>query len=327
MKNNQISSSIFASEFITKYVAKNYHFIEKSDTSILKTGISHNYLISEENQKYVFRVYFKDWRTREEIEEEIKLLNYLHQNGISVSFPLKDTDGNYIQEVEAPEGKRFAVLFSYADGDFVRNPDEKDCFEFGKTIAKMHQLLENQSLKRINYNAESLIGWAYEKSKEMFSEEISSMQYFKRAKEKVEIAFDKADKTQLKKGVVHLDLWYQNMKKDNGKFTFFDFDNCGNGFLFLDLSYALMLLFKNEPNKELFVILREAFYEGYESILPITNEEKHLIPYGGLAIWLHYTGIHVVRFDDFTNHFLSEEFLSFWIQIVDQWMRFNEIEI
>jgi hypothetical protein len=52
-----------------------------------------------------------------------------------------------------------------------------------------------------------------------------------------------------------------------------------------------------------------------------------LIPYGGLAIWLHYNGIHVERFNDFSNPFLSEEFLKYWIHTVNQWMEFNHIKI
>ena len=32
----------------------------------------------------------------------------------------------------------------------------------------------------------------------------------------------------------------------------FDFDNCGNGWLFLDIAYSLMLIYRNEPNKTLF---------------------------------------------------------------------------
>ncbi len=89
-------------------------------------------------------------------------------------------------------------------------------------------------------------------------------------------------------------------------------------------------------------MLKREFFRAYKvffrrivtlmkNILEINNnqqgEEKKLIPYGGLAIWLHYTGVHIERFNDFSNHFLSEEFLKYWIHTVNQWMEFNEIKV
>ena len=142
------------------------------------------------------------------------------------------------------------------------------------------------------------------------------------------LEFNKADSDNLRYGIVHLDLWYESMKiKNESEISIFDFDNCGNGWLFLDIAYSLMLLFRNEPDKEKYKKKRDSFFQGYESINSISKEEKRLLPYGGLAIWLHYTGIHVKRFDDFSNQFLSDEFLKYWIHTVNQWMEFNKIKI
>ena len=60
----------------------------------------------------MFRVYFKNWRTQKEIEEELSLLSYLKTNRISVSYPIKDLNKNFIQRINGFEGERFGVLFS-----------------------------------------------------------------------------------------------------------------------------------------------------------------------------------------------------------------------
>lgn len=66
--------------------------------------------------KYVFRVYTHNWRTKLEIEEELRLLLHLKETDGQVAFPLADKSNQYIQKIEAPEGTRFGALFSYAKG-------------------------------------------------------------------------------------------------------------------------------------------------------------------------------------------------------------------
>ncbi|WKN43872.1 phosphotransferase [Tunicatimonas pelagia] len=321
-------STIISSEYLAEFVSERYGFDKNTTCRVLKTGINHSYLITTSDKKFVLRVYYLHWRTEDEIKEELALLEYLKENGISVSYPIKNRDNHYINCIKALEGERFAVLFTFAEGKSIRNPSEPASFQLGATMAKMHQLTINRTINRKRYDANSLVNWAFQLAKGHFSGPSAEMQYFERASSVISSEFEKAEQSALRYGVIHLDLWYENMKiKDNSEITIFDFDNCGNGWLWLDMAYALMILFRNEPNKETFNSKRAAFYRGYDSIISVSEEEKRIIPYGGLAIWLHYTGIHIQRFDDFSNQFFSQEFLKYWIHTVDQWMKFNEIEI
>lgn len=321
-------SSILSPEHLAAYVIRQYGFAQDTTCRILKTGINHTYLVSTPDKKYVFRVYFLDWKTETEIAEELRLLTYLKEQGIPVSYPIQDKSSTYIQLLSAVEGKRFGVLFSFAEGASIRNPCEQVCYHLGTTMAKLHQATVNKTLNRKKYDAETLAGWAHELSRSHFPSTSDEMQYLERASLLVSSVFERADSDNLRHGIVHLDLWYENMKiKDASHITIFDFDNCGNGWLFLDMAYSVMLFFRNEPNKEEFIKKRDSFYRGYKSVSNITEEEKRLIPYGGLAIWLYYHGIHVQRFNDFSNQFLSEDFLKYWLQTVNQWMLFHNIKI
>jgi Ser/Thr protein kinase RdoA (MazF antagonist) len=321
-------SSILSPEYLANLVINHFGFNENTTCQVLKIFANHSYLINANDKKYVLRVYFKDWRTEIEVDEELRLLDYLKENGISVSYPIKDTSNNYVQKIKAFEGERFAVLFSFAEGSSIRVPTEANCHDLGVTMARMHQLTINKTINRMKYDAESLVNWALNLAKGHFSEDSSEMQYFGRATSRINSEFQNADSSNLRYGIVHLDLHYENLKvKEDSKITMFDFDNCGNGWLFLDIAYSLMLIFKNESDKEKYKRKRNSFIKGYESISAISKEEIRLLPFGGLAIWLHYTGVHVQRFDDLSNPFLSEEFLKYWIHSVNQWMEFNEIEI
>lgn len=322
------SSTIISPDFIAEYVIQQYNLPKNTTCKILRTGISHTYLLENETEKFVFRVYFLNWRTETEISEELNLLNFLKENGVLLSYPLKDKNDAYIQQLKAFEGNRFAVLFSFAEGETIRNPSDKICFELGVAMAKIHQQLVDKTINRKTHNPETLVKWAIEKISKRLPNCTEEIAYFKRAYQMITNEFEKANPKNIRKGIVHLDIWHDNIKVKNEKdITFFDFDNSGNGALFLDIGYTLLLFYRNDPNSERFTARKNNFIKGYESITVISEEEKKLLPYGGLAIWLHYSGQHAVRFDDFANHFLSPDFLKYWIQTVDNWMKFNDITI
>lgn len=323
-----VLSSTLSPEAIADYIANQYGMGDSFHCEVMKTGINHTYLLKQAERRFVYRVYFYNWRTRIEVEEELRLIMFLKEAGMKVSYPIPDKNNTYIQQLDAPEGERMAVLFSFAAGKSVRNPSLEMCHHFGVVMGKMHQLTLDYQIKRKSYDAHNLVGWAVKALKSRIPDAIEEISYVEKAYSLINSKFGAVDAGLLRFGTVHLDLWYGNMSiNEQADITLFDFDNCGNGWLFLDVAYSLMLLFRNEVNKELFERKKARFLEGYLSITSISPEEYQLLPYGGLAIWLHYSGIHAHRFPDTTNVFFSQTFLKHWIHSVNQWMLYNEITI
>ena len=75
MQNFPVTSSILSATHVGLFLQDNYGFSAAATCKLLKTGINHSYLITDGGIKYVFRLYSLNWRTREEIAEEIRLLN------------------------------------------------------------------------------------------------------------------------------------------------------------------------------------------------------------------------------------------------------------
>lgn len=321
-------SSILSPIHLSKYLIEHYALSNETQCQVIRQGVNHTYVVTDGDSKYVFRVYCLGWRSDEEITAELELLNLLKAHDVAVSYPIKSTNGEYIQQLQAVEGQRPAVLFSYAQGASIRNPSVDVCYHLGVAMAKMHQVTTGRTANRKTYDANTLVQWAFNQATSRLSSASDSMQCFHRASNQVSEQFEKADSARLRSGIVHLDLWYDNMKiAGDSEITFFDFDNCGNGWLFLDVAYCLMLLFKNEPDKTVYEQKLRHLIEGYESICTISQEERRLMPYGALAIWLHYSGVHALRFDDFANPFFSEEFLKYWLSVASSWMEYNDIGI
>jgi Ser/Thr protein kinase RdoA (MazF antagonist) len=150
------------------FAIEKYGISKASSCKLFRTGINHTYLISGIDQNYIFRVYSCGWRSKQEIFEEIKLLTSLKENKVSVSYPLPDKNGEFIQEIHAPEGVRYAVLFSFATGGKVRFMDEETCASIGSLMARIHNLTSSTRIERILYDQKSLLEVPFQHAKRFF---------------------------------------------------------------------------------------------------------------------------------------------------------------
>ncbi|TDB68101.1 phosphotransferase [Arundinibacter roseus] len=322
-----VTDSTLSSLHLGRFVAEHYNLGSETTCQIVRTGINHSYLITDQDKKYIFRVYSFNWRSREEVSEEIRLLNVLKNRGLSVSFPIPDSNHQFIQELSAPEGARFGVLFSFAPGKKERYFSLETCRSLGVTLGKFHEVMGTMELQRITYTSETLIRQPYQFATRFFSPELAEMQWIKKSEQSVEELFATASRLSLRHGAVHLDMWYDNMHILNEEtHTIFDFDFCGNGYLLFDVAYFIMQLYHIEPNKELYQKRRKAFLSGYTAILPISAQELELLPEAGRALWIFYLGVQSQRFDNWSNVFLSENYLIRFIGMCKDWLSFHGIE-
>lgn len=168
MTHFPVTTSTLSAKALGQLVIEKYSLNKNSTCQLFRTGINHTYFISDNETKYVLRVYFYNWRSKSQIQEEINLLHLLKENHTSISFPIADKKGNFIQDINAPEGMRHAVLFSFAEGEKIRFMDAATCFSIGSLMAKIHTITANQSIDRINYNLETLVQLPYEYAKQYF---------------------------------------------------------------------------------------------------------------------------------------------------------------
>jgi Ser/Thr protein kinase RdoA (MazF antagonist) len=193
-------------------------------------------------------------------------------------------------------------------------------------MAKLHQTTLNQELKRMDYDVNTLIQLPYQYATTHFSETIPEMQFLKYGGDQITAVFKEVDATKLRYGSVHLDLWYDNMNIENEEtITIFDFDFCGNGWQALDLAYFNVQLFNTEFDANEYQRKLERFFEGYESITPISNEEKHILPYLAVSIWFFYLGVQCQRFDDWGNLFISEDYFKRFMGMIQKWCAHHQL--
>jgi len=323
MNHFPVTNSILSAIHLTDFLIEKYDFGKNASCHLIKNWVNDTYLVTDNSIKFIFRIYRLDWRTEKEIEEELHFINLLKEKNISVSFPIFDKNQKYIQAFDAPEGKRFGVLFSFAEGEKQLNLSPDFHFEIGKMMAQIHQVSEGLKLTRINYSAQVLISDALKKIETIIGNEIAEYNFLKKTADQITPFFSHKKINKLRHGAVHLDLWADNLNIDsNNTITLFDFDFCGNGFLTLDIAYYVTMLFLFEPDAKKLAEKLEKFYQGYESILVISEEEKNAIPAFGAALLFYYLGFQCERFSTiFVNKIYVKGFINSRIK---RWVDFNK---
>jgi Ser/Thr protein kinase RdoA (MazF antagonist) len=322
-----INSTLSPNE-LSKLIKQKYGLSDKTECSIVRLAMNHLYIVHDDENKYVFRVYTHNLRTKLEIEEELRLLTHLKEADRQVAFPIADKSNEYIQEIEASEGTRFGVLFSYAKGTKTAKFSHQTSFLIGQALAKVHQSTENFELTRISYNAQNLLKNPVLRTKKFYSKNIDEIDFLEKLSSFLTPKIENIDKQKMRYGGVHLDVWFDNLHIDDEEgITFFDFDFCGNGYLCFDISYFLFQLLATNLNEEEYQIKADSFLKGYGTVTEISNEEKEFLPFACLAIMTYYIAVQCDRFEYWTNLFLNEDHLKRMVGNLKRWIAYNKIEI
>ncbi|WP_111710085.1 phosphotransferase [Lutibacter citreus] len=315
-----VTTSTLSAKELGEFIKDKYQLNKNFNCKLFRTGMNHTYFLSDNKTKYVIRVYSYNWRSKSEITEELKLLKLLKKNNLSISFPIQDKNGELIQKINAPEGTRYVVLFSFAEGGKIRFIDQETCFSIGSLMAKIHDLTLNKNIDRVSYNKKSLIELPYENLKQFFSEKLPEMEFIK----EIGKSFHNSNFNSIPNGVVHMDIWYDNMAiKNENDITIFDFDFCGNGWQILDVAYFCKQLFFIELDKKQYELKLQSFLNGYQNIRKLSDKELQLIPKAGASVFVFYLGIQTQRFD-WSNIFLSENYLKMFVGRIKSWIDYYE---
>lgn len=315
-----VTTSTLSEKELGNFIIKKYNLTPDFECKLFRTGINHTYFIANATTTYAVRVYCYNWRTKTEIEEELKLLTLLKDNNLSISSPIADTNGKLMQEINAPEGKRYAVLFTFAEGEKMRFMTNDTCFAIGELMAKVHNVTANKKIARVDYTAEVLVEQSYNYLNAFFSEDLKEMQWIKEAGKSISANFSQYKAQENQTGIVHLDIWYDNLSvKNDSEITIFDFDNCGNGLFILDVGYFRKQLFFIEANKDIYEQKVASFIKGYQKHKTLSNQEMALIPDAGASIFIFYLGVQAQRFD-WSNIFLSKNYLKMFVGRIESWM-------
>lgn len=200
----------------------------------------------------------------------------------------------------------------------------KPALQLVRFLANIHNITATKKIERINYESDSLLNKPYDYLTSYFSEDLDEMKYLKEIGAKISGNFKESHLSENQKGIVHLDIWYDNLSvNSDNEFTIFDFDNCGNGLLILDIAYFFKQLFFIESDKKIYESKVESFLKGYRKERDLFDNELKLIPHAGASIFIFYLGVQAQRFD-WSNIFFTENYLKMFVGRIKNWMEYYE---
>ncbi len=266
-----VQYSTLSSDALLQLVSERYETASGASITFLKRGFNDTYLISCDKEKYILRVYNHNWRSIESIETELQLLLYLQENEISVSYPIKSRKSSYIQQIQAPEGLRYAVLFSFAEGMLVRKLSHEQAYLLGIETGKIHALTQHKfyGVTAQNYSIDKQFEITLSTLKPVLADYPEQYNYLVKLKDEFLTLFNTIDVKELPTGICHGDLQAENfhISTDN-TFTFFDFDFFGEGNLAYDIGVFRWYDHKNKTPQ-----IMEAFIKGYQTQRKLTETE------------------------------------------------------
>lgn len=299
METIEVTRSIVDSNALAGVIERDYLFDEPIScqliSKMLRTQDNDHYLVKSGDRKVVARVYQLGTHLQREESDylyELAWLQYLREEGLPVSYPLRRRDGSYLGHVNAPEGKRYYALFSFAEGKPMVATDADQLYTMGSQMAQIH--LASNAFKSEHHRQPMDLAFLVDRP-------LARLKAFwaDRQDEKLDILTTSAEDareeilTLLRNEETTEDSWgpiggdfhpYNTRFTREGEPGYFNFDLCGPGWRAYDIAVFLLNadLIKQSSN------LSEEFFSGYYSRRPLSrNEHAAIAPFLTIRrIWL-----------------------------------------
>jgi Ser/Thr protein kinase RdoA (MazF antagonist) len=271
--------SILSPAALLAEILARYDLAHPVNCIFLTRGVNDTYLVQTGTEKYILRVYTADWRSLSDILYEIDVLLHLESNGIPVSAPVAQRDGNYINVLQAPEGLRQVVLFTYAQGRTLDRHDATDTYHHGKAVATIHNMTASFTSTHVRaaLDLPYLLDQSMQHIESLLTYTTADWSYLQGIAERLRSQIEHFAVQGLDWGVCHGDCHMLNDHINSDSIiTFFDFDFCGTGWRAYDLAIVRWSegFYKMDPNDELW----QAFLKGYREQRSIAGIDLASIP-------------------------------------------------
>ncbi|MFC1716831.1 phosphotransferase enzyme family protein [Candidatus Poribacteria bacterium] len=322
-----IQNSTLSADALAERVLKRYHLPGQAVCRFFRKGICDTYRIEAGGVEYYLKVYRFGRRTRRDVTEEVRLLNYLDGHGIFVARPVMRKDGLYVNRLAAPEGTRYAVLFEAAHG--LEDDDTEDCHikEFGAMVARMHQCADNMSepYSREHLDMKHLLDDNLMAIAELMAHRGADFGLIKDIAEHCRKHISQLlPKSKPEYGVCHGDLHGGDVRYgENNIPVLFDFDSSGCGWRALDIGVFLasdewMDITSEVENRRQSRLA--AFLEGYSSIRRPSESELSVIQLGPPVRHIYLMGF-VLRYTTVYDgeHWANDHFIDWHMLWFRHW--------
>ncbi|HET9918476.1 MAG TPA: phosphotransferase [Ktedonobacteraceae bacterium] len=312
--------STLSSEALLSYVQERYDIGDIIQCKFLNQGLNDTYLLQTIEDRYILRVYRAGWRTLSDILYELDMLLHLHRKDVPVSYPLTLRDGNIISTLNALEGTRQAILFTYAPGTPEPRPrDEAYSAAYGQAVAEVHNALEDFSSPhaRFHLDLDHLLDAPLQIVLPSLTERPDDQTYLLRLTDTLKERLNDLPLSALERGACHGDFHGGNAHiTEDRQVTFFDFDCCGPGWRAYDIAVFRWSIELSKGGETLW----ESYLEGYTRNRAIHELDMEAIPLFVAIRHIWLLGLHVHLGADFGSGWLNKQYFDRNMSFLKKWV-------
>jgi len=132
---------------VADFVATHYGLPGPIECSLLRRGFNDTFEVragdgSKDTQRLILRLSGRRARGESDVASETAFIAHLDREGVPVAAAVPARDGSLFAMALAPEGRRPAVLFRFAEGRAPQAGSAADARAHGVTLARIHDAAE-----------------------------------------------------------------------------------------------------------------------------------------------------------------------------------------
>ena len=254
-------------------ILSNYNLGKLDSFKAIEEGIENtNYFLSVNKKKLILTVYEKRVKS-EDLPFFSNLMSSLNKANFKCPAPVINNNNSTITNYD---GKKLMIV-SFLEGKSKSNLSPNNCKVIGIQAAKMHELTKNIKIKRQNDLSVSSWRNLFETVKNQCSK------LHKDLPKLIEENLTSVEKNwpkNLPKGIIHADLFHDNIFFDKDKFSgIIDFYFSCEDFFALEIAICFNALCFDgvKENLSFNVTKAKSFIDGYSSIRKLSDSEKQSI--------------------------------------------------
>jgi Ser/Thr protein kinase RdoA (MazF antagonist) len=315
-----VRHSILDPDALAAWLGASYRLEEPVRCRFLRRSMSDTYRAESPGGSYILKVYMHGRHPRPAIEAEIDFMRDLIEHDVSVAAPIANADRAYVNDMNAPEGTRYAVLFDAVTGEAPQETNLAHSRAFGRLAGRLHACADrlDKAYDRWQLDERYLIEGPLDQIRPHLQHRPADLQYlYALGEDWIAELHRRLPKTGPEYGMCHGDLHTGNARFDReGRLTLYDFDSCGYGWRAIDIGVYHVTydwLDLSEETRRTKARFWEAFLEGYATERFLSSDElaiaqlclpiRHLELMGlTMQYWASHAGIRWITDDYFDQH-------------------------
>lgn len=316
METAEVSYSTLSPSAIVSLILREYELGEVVSCDFLARGLNDTFRVRTRDTSYALRVYRAGWRSQAEIEWELDALAHLDRKGVPVAAPIANRRGKLLSMIDQPEGQRYVVLFTYAEGEQNGEHGEGQARAFGLAAAEMHLASDDfvSRHERFRLDLAHLIDDPLAATLPFLERRPDDQHYLRDFAGKIRERIGTVQ-AKLDFGFCHGDLHGVNAAfGPGGRVVMFDFDCGGPGWRSYDIAvYRWSSALRNKDQNW------KVFLAGYQERRPLPALDLEAVPLFVAARCIWIMGLHAANASFLGRSFLNDQYFDYWLKFIHNW--------